>query len=189
MTPISDEAAGVSLDEVAVRIRRSSNFRFSWQWFARDAAIEPSADAAQRVLADVVTSPSNHEFLRASFSDLYARSFTIEPLHEHSHFIEGTKAIEAILARAAGNRLGAYSPVYTEPDAAYDDMVRRAFSSVSPFVAFQLQPGAVATCPACAEHCSHLFSNWFYGVAWDWCFCLFPLTRPLAWVGCLTDTD
>ena len=31
--------------------------------------------------------------------------------------------------------------------------------------------------------------QWFYGVAWDWCFCLMPHGKPIAWVGCLTDTD
>jgi hypothetical protein len=189
MAPISDETAGVSLEEVAGRIWRSSNFRFSWQWFARDAQIEPSAIEAHRVLAEIVNSPPHHEFLRESFSDLYERNFRIEQPHEHSQFIEGTKDLEATLARACGNRLGAYSPMYTEPDLAYDEMVQRAFSSVSPFVAFQLQPGSVAGCPTCSEHGSHLFTNWFYGVAWDWCFCLFPRDRPFVWVGCLTDTD
>jgi hypothetical protein len=52
-----------------------------------------------------------------------------------------------------------------------------------------LLPGNSPDCLACRNHNNHLFSTWFYGVAWDWClFAIWPHC-DLFWVGCLTDTD
>ena len=41
----------------------------------------------------------------------------------------------------------------------------------------------------CRKHNGHLFSDWFYGVAWDWCYCVIWEARGLVGLLCMTDTD
>jgi hypothetical protein len=189
MTPILESAAPVSLGDLATQIRRSSNFRFDWQWFSLDTVPVASPTAARRILNDVVSEPECHRFLRQSFSDLYEPAFKIEPMHEHCRAVDITHDFDGILARAATDRLGAYSRELVDAPASAWMAVRRILGPVFPFSVFSLQPGDVTTCPVCAKYNNHLFTNWFYGVAWDWCFCLLSHEAPTAWVGCLTDTD
>lgn len=189
MMPILDSVAPVSLGDLAARIRRSSNLRFNWQWFSLDAVPAASSSEARGILDNVVREPACHRFLQESFKDLYEPTFKIEPIHEHCQVVDATHDFEGILARAATDRLGAYSRELTEAPASEVMAVRAIFGPVFPYSVFSLQAGAVANCAACESHYSHLFTNWFYCVAWDWCFCLLPRGTATAWVGCLTDTD
>jgi hypothetical protein len=189
MTPILDEVAPVSWEGLAARIRRSSHLRFNWQWFSLDAVPAASPAGARGILDRVVSDPACHRFLEASFTARYEPAFKIEPVHDHCRAVDVTRELEGILARAATDRLGAYSRELVDAPAPEVMEIRAMLRPVFPYNAFSLEPGNVARCSACKSHNNHLFTSWFYGVAWDWCFCLLPQGRPIAWVGCLTDTD
>jgi hypothetical protein len=189
MTPIRDSDVPASLDEVAARVRHSSNFRFAWRWFDLGVATSGLPTDAELVMSTLIATPTCHAFLRDSFNPMYDPTFTIEPVHEHAQFREATLEFEKTLARAAADRLGAYSRHLTDAEPADVGMVRRSFSSAAPYTAFVLEPGRATGCSVCKAHNGYLFTSWFYGVAWDWCFCLLSRARPLAWVGVLTDTD
>ncbi len=189
MTPIVEAAAPVSLDALAVRIRGSSNFRFNWQWFSLEGAHQPSPLAAQLVLADIIEVPANHQFLRASFDAMYDQHFKIEHLHEHCRFRDAGDTFERTLANAAADRLGAYSHLRADAEPHEVDAIRETFGPAAPYVSFWLEPGERSGCTVCSTRNNHLFTNWFYGVAWDWCFCLFAPASRVVCVGCLTDTD
>ena len=189
MIPILDSAAPVSLGDLAARIRRSSNFRFNWQWFSLDWAPAATSSEARSILDHLVSEPACHRFLQESFNDLYEAAFKIEPIHQHCRAVDVTHDFEGILARAATDRLGAYSRQLIDAPASEVMAVRALLDPMSPYNVFSLEPGNIPNCPACKAYNNHLFSSWFYGVAWDWCFCLLPHGTPIAWVGCLTDTD
>ncbi len=189
MTPILESAAPVSFGGLATQIRSSSNFRFDWQWFSLDTVPAATPTEVRRILDKLVSEPECHRFLEESFSDLYDAAFKIEPIHEHCRAVDMTHDFDGVLARAATDRLGAYSRELVDAPASELMAVRRILGPVFPYRVFSLQPGDAADCPACKKYDSHLFTNWFYGVAWDWCFCLLPQGAPIAWVGCLTDTD
>ena len=61
--------------------------------------------------------------------------------------------------------------------------IKDLFGSIGQYRAYELLPGSVG------HHNNHLFSSWFFGVAWDWCLLALWPRRNLLWVGCLTDTD
>lgn len=189
MNPISDGAALISLEALAAQIRGSSNFRFSWQWFSLGAPMAPSPRAARSIFDKVISQPECHRFLRDSLEDSAQQTFEIAPLHQHCIVEDTTSSFAGTLARAATDRLGAYSRTLVEASPAEVEAVRRTFAPAFPYSAFELQPGNRRDCAGCAGHNNHLFTSWFYGVAWDWCFCLLPHDKALAWVGCLTDTD
>ena len=189
MTPILESDAPVALAELAERVRRSSNFRFDWQWFALDAPMSASPSAARRILETVVSAPACHRFLEESFKDLYEPAFKIEAIHEHCRTVDVTHDFERILARAANDGLGAYSRELIDARPSEVMAVRELFGPAFPYSVFDLRPGEVANCRGCEPYNNHIFTNWFYGVAWDWCFCLMPHGKPIAWVACLTDTD
>lgn len=189
MIPLVEAAAPVSLAHLAARIRRSSNFRFEWQWFSLDAVPVACAAAARGILGSVVSDPACHRLLQDSFENLYEPEFRIEPLHEHCRVVDAGDGFAGTLAQAATDRLGAYSRELIEAAPSEVEAVRNIFAPVWPYSVFSLEPGNESGCPACADFNNHLFTNWFYGVAWDWCFCLLPHGKAIAWVGCLTDTD
>jgi hypothetical protein len=160
------------IDGLSSRVCASSNMRFAWQFFRSHRAVRTTADA-RAALDAVVAEPDNHAFLG------HAQS-----LVKNSALIEDAPAVMALLARAAANRLGAYAPILAPtPQAAVDD-VARLFSQPGALHAFELRPD-----PQSRDHSPHLFSDWFYGVAWDWCFVVSWPATNLVWVGCLTDTD
>ena len=189
MMPIPDSVAPVSFGGLATQIRRSSNFRFNWQWFSLDAVPAASSSAARGIFDNLVSEPACHRFLQESFKALYDAAFTIEPIHEHCRIVDATHEFDGILARAATDRLGAYSRELVDAPASEVMAVRELLGPVFPYKVFTLHPGEVTNCPACKSYNNHLFTNWFYQVAWDWCFCLLPHGTPTAWIGCLTDTD
>lgn len=179
----------VSLDDLAVRIRKSSNFRINWQFY-QCSGIDPDSPAnIRRALESIIATPELHEFLRESFEPMYAEAFEVEPLHEHCRVDAAAGEFENTLARAAGDHLGAYSQQLRDAAAAETKEINELFGSIGEYRAYELLPGTVAGCSVCRSHNNHLFSTWFFGVAWDWClFAIWP-SRNLLWVGCLTDTD
>jgi hypothetical protein len=173
---------------LAVRIRSSSNFSFCWEFYQFDG-IDPRSPAGVREALDlIIGAPDLHQFLRASFDDMYEEKFTIEPLHEHCR-VEGTPEFESILAAAAADHLGAYSPDSRSATAEECAEIATIFHGAGDYRAYQVLPGNVVGCSPCQVSNNHLFTNWFFGVAWDWCFLTTWPARKLLWMGCLTDTD
>jgi hypothetical protein len=179
------------LDGLAARIRASSNFRFEWRFFERDAAEAWTADAAtaRRVLDELVAASDRHRFLRDTFDPMYEAAFEIEPLHVHTRLVRARGTFEDTLARAAADRLGAYSLDSAAASPRELEEIRRLFTNPGDYVPFEFEAAPEDDCARCSEHNGHLFTNWFFGVAWDWCFVVLWPGSTLAWVGCLTDTD
>jgi hypothetical protein len=178
------------LDELARPVRSSSNFRFDWQFYRCDAGGDLTSSSSVRdALGRIIAQPTLHEFLRASFRPLYDERFEVSPLHEHARVLCAEGNFAEVLARAAEDRLGAYSRELVPATAAGRKQVERLFGALGPYVAWELLHGEEPGCAACRDFNNHLFTTWFYGVAWDWCFLVRWPARDLLWVGCLTDTD
>lgn len=186
VTPLEPIDAPVSLDPLAAAVRASSNFRFAWQWFSCPETKLSGIDEARDILGAVIGSADCHAFLTQSVD---SPVFTIEHLHEHVGFVAADGAFEQVLARAAAAQLGAYSRILSDATPAQIGEIQVLFGSLGPYRAFELNPGSVAGCPTCKEYNNHLFTSWFYGVAWDWLFCVRWTKRSLTWIGCLSDTD
>ena len=188
MPNLSTTKDALDLADLAGRIRASSNFRFNWQ-FCECAGIDPRSPAAVRDALDLIVADENlHRFLRESFDDSYDGAFEIEPVHEHCR-VEAAPDFETILAAAAADRLGAYSQDLQQATAQECAEIAELFHRPGDYCEFQLLPGNVPGCSLCGTHNQHLFTNWFYGVAWDWCLLATWPDRNLLWLGCLTDTD
>jgi len=185
LTTISDV---FDLSDLAGRIRSSSNFRFNWQFFRTHGFDPRSPIGIRQALEAIIAEPGLHQFLRDSFRTFDDESFSIDPLHEHC-LIADSSQLEEVLATAANDRLGAYSREWRQPTAKETGDLAARFSSAGNYQAFELRPGKAAGCPRCVDYANHLFSSWFFGVAWDWClFATWPREKVL-WMGCLTDTD
>jgi hypothetical protein len=178
-----------SLDDLAARIRNSSNFSFSWQFYQYNGIKPQSVASIRQALEAIIAVPGLHKFLRESFEPAYAQTFEIKPLHEHCRIEAVAGQFENILAQAAGDHLGAYSQVLRGATVAERQEIKELFASAGEFLAFELLPGNVPGCPVCRDLDNHLFSSWFFHVAWDWCLLAVWPHRNLLWVGCLTDTD
>lgn len=189
MLTLLDSEPPIDLEPLARGVRQSSNFRFAWQWFHTPLAQGSSAIAARSVLDEMIADPACHQFLRDSFVALYDPLFEIQPLHAHCLLTPANEDFEETLARAAAGRLGAYSAELFPASSPERQQVRHLFETPGRYASFELQPGHAAGCQQCQAHNGHLFSSWFYGVAWDWCYVLLWPQAGLAWVGCLTDTD
>lgn len=186
---IPETEAPFALDQLARRIRSSSNFRFAWQWYQRFPRRPVSEAEAMRVLGALQEKPELHEFLREASGDMDSRPFKIGQGHSHSRFESADGEFEGVLAQGAADRLGAYSHSLSEASPRERAEIREIFLEAGRYEAFQLQPGNVPGCAACKRWRNDLFSSWFYSVAWDWCFCVFWPATDLVWIGCLTDTD
>ena len=189
MIPISEIEAPISLDELAARICSLSNFRFNWQWFRLDSNYSSSVQDAWRILSTLIIDTQCHQFLFDNFVPEYNDDFEIAPIHEHSILVNSEGDFENVVASAAADKLGAYSRYLSNATTMECAEIRHLFGEIGSYVSYELQPGNVPDCEKCAERNSHLFTTWFYGVAWDWCFVLIWKDINLAWVGCLTDTD
>jgi hypothetical protein len=177
------------LEDLAARVRKSSNFRFSWQYYQCSGINPQSPGSVRQALEAIIVTPELHEFLRESFDPMYAEAFELEPLHEHYRVAAAAGEFEDTLARAASDHLGAYSKVLRDATATEKQEIIEVFGCIGQYCAYELLPGNVNACRACRDRNNHLFTNWFYGVAWDWCFFVVWPGRDLLWVGCLTDTD
>jgi hypothetical protein len=120
---------------------------------------------------------------------MYECDFRIEPVHEHCRIVSATGEFEDILARAANDHLGAYSKELIAANTQECEEIKGTFTAPGVYFPYQLLPGEVPGCAICGDYDNHLFCNWFYAVAWDWCFFLTWPDHNLLWMGCLTDTD
>ena len=176
-----------SLEDLAQRIRASSNFNFAWQFY-HFAGFDPRSTNDVLAAVDAIVADSNlHRFLRDSFQPIYDLKFEIEPRHEHCKIAPATGKLEEILAQAAADHLGAYSKLM-DATASEKQAIQKLFGQAGPYIAYELQPGDVPGCKKCGNY-SVIFTNWFYSVAWDWCLMAIWPDIELLWVGCLTDTD
>ena len=174
-----------SMSELAYRITDSSNFRFAWQFYRFPGKAPVSAEDIRIALKTITEKRECHRFLERNFGG----EFTIDPMHEHCKIEKESGEFENILARAADDHLGAYS--LDTRDATPDEKARiaRLFRQSGSYASFALVPGDVPGCRKCHDRLDYLFSNWFFGVAWDWTlFAAWPEAQ-LLWMGCLTDTD
>jgi hypothetical protein len=178
-----------SLNDLAARIRKSSNFRFNWQFYQCMGVGPQWPPSIRQALDAIIATPELHAFLQESFEPMYAEAFEIKPLHEHCRVDAAAGEFEKILAGAAGDHLGAYSQILRDATADEKQAIKELFESPGRYRAYELLSGNVPGCPACRDRYNYLFSNWFYGVAWDRCFLALWPRRNLLWVGCLTDTD
>jgi hypothetical protein len=175
--------APFSLDDLAARIRKSSNFRFAWQFYQCSGIDPQSAVNIRNALEAIIATPELHKFLQESFEPLYAQAFEVEPLNENCRVDAAMGEFENTLASAASDHLGAYSRNLRDATTAEIQEIKDLFGSIGQYRAFALLPGSGG------QYNSHLFSSWFFGVAWDWCLIALWPRRNLLWVGCLTDTD
>ena len=178
-----------SLESLAARICASSNFRFSWQFY-RFTGIDPRYPVGiRRALADVIAHPDLHRFLRDSFVPAYDPTFHIGPVHEHCVIANDPDAFANTLATAANDHAGAYSKTLRDATTPEKQQIHDRFSTIGDHHAYDLRPGNLPDCPRCRDQDNHVFSTWFYGVAWDFTlFATWP-AQKLLWMGCLTDTD
>ncbi|MCH9648637.1 MAG: hypothetical protein K0U98_10385 [Deltaproteobacteria bacterium] len=189
----------LSLDRLAAKIRKSSNFRFVWQWYHREAGASPTAPPsatpaptateARRVLSAAIADPGCRKVLRSTFDSMYDSVFSIESLHEHCRLERRDEEFQNTMAKAAADRLGAYSRKRSDASPKERRRIDALFGSVGEYHAFEFLPGSIPGCEVCSERENYLFTNWFFGVAWDWCFVVLWKDSDLAWVGFLTDTD
>jgi hypothetical protein len=170
-------------------MERSSNFRFAWQFFDCGLVDGMMPWGAKAILDRVIADEPCHRFLKETFDPMYDPSFKVEPIHEHASIEPARGNFENILAAAANDHLGAYSGYLRDATPKEAAKIRAVFEQLGPYEAFELLPGSQPSCEVCRQHNNHLFSRWFYRVAWDWCFVLTWPQLKRAWVGCLTDTD
>jgi hypothetical protein len=170
----------------ASRIRGSSNFRVAWQMFQCDGPCKATPRTARQILETICLVPELHLFLAPEVQDQPPSALH---LHEHCFLEPAAGSFENILARAVADRLGAYSHSLAEATRNEMNAVRDLFNGPGSYVSFELLPGEVAECATCQAHNGHLFSDWFYAVAWDWCHCIIWETRKLALLWCMSDTD
>lgn len=178
------------LSDLCRKIRASSNFSVAWQFYCVEGFDLSNARDVRRAMDQIIAQPELHEFLKKSFvSRYYDDQFQVNPIHEHCCIQSADSTFENTLAKIAGDHAGAYSQLRPATD-----KERKAIASLfsgpsSPYFAFQLMPGRESSCTECKSHNNEIFSSWFYGVAWDWCFLVGWPGLNLLWIGCLTDTD
>ena len=137
-----------SLEDLAKRIRSSSNFRFAWQFYSFEGIDPRSPDGIRKALDSIIADPELHRFLRDSFDAMYDDAFAIEALHQHCRMVSAPDDLEDVLASAAGNRLGAYSPDLRASTAREKEAVRQLFGGAGGYFAYQLLPGEAPGCAA-----------------------------------------
>lgn len=188
MTPVAGDEVGLDFERIAARIRRSSNFRVAWQLFEWGRPCKATPRTAGQVLETIALVPELQTFL-ARDEPPAPEPPSVQHLHEHCRFKIAPGTFERTLASAAADRLGAYSRILADAPPEQIKDVEEVFQGPGPYVPLELLPGEVEGCVECRGHNSHLFSDWFYGVAWDWCYCVIWETRGLVGLVCLTDTD
>ena len=179
----------IDLQTLAASIRRSSNFRFSWQFYSVFTEALDSLGTVAKILDAIIAQPELHSFLAETLDDIYPRQFRIEPLHKHASVIPDGSFFLDTVARASLDRLGAYSRDLSPSTAQEREPIHKLFSQKGRYSAFTVVPGNNPDCEICRQHNSHLFSNWFYDVAWDYTLFVSWPNSALFWMGCLTDTD
>lgn len=177
------------LNPLAERIRACSNFRFAWQFFATSGYDLFAKTSARAILDAIVDREDLHAFLRSSMDAIYPREFTIKRLHPHCSLNLDNDVFVDTLARAANDRLGAYSRSLHESSAAERQPIDALFSKLGKYNALHTVPGKSPDCETCQHHNSDLISSWFFDIAWDYTLLVIWPERQIVWLGCLTDTD
>ena len=197
------ESPPLDLGPLGKRIRKSPSFRFESLWFRVESPegermLDTTVQAMQLlrhivqgegVQNEGVQSDKVRAVLQKSFDPMYDDRLTLELPHEHSRFVHDRGAVESLLAQAAADRLGPYSRRSPPESKRERQAVEKLFAKVGAYEALELQPGSVEGCPKCRSHENNLFSTWFYGVAWDWCFVVLWPDRHLACLILMTATD
>ncbi len=189
MIPVTGGVEFSEVDRLADRIRGTSNFRVARQLFQCDAAYRATPRTARQILDTICMVPEFQQFLADDVSPPPLEGASAPQLHEHSVIAAANGSFEETLARGAADRLGAYSRSLASATASEVEAVRAVFASHGDYAPFELRSGEAPGCSTCREHNGHLFSEFFYSVAWDWCFCVIWEGRKLALVWCMTDTD
>lgn len=179
----------IDLTQIATSIRASSNFRFAWRFFRVTGIDLRSHGGVMAAFNAIVDQADLHAFLRGTLDDIYPRDFTIERLHKHCSLTTAKGQFLDTMARAANDRLGAYSRSLSASTSVERGVIESLFSRLGHFYAFTTTPGSQDGCEICARHNSHLFSNWFFDVAWDFTFFVTWPDVETLWMGCLSDTD
>jgi hypothetical protein len=189
MTPFADRDGPLPFRGLATRIRSSSNFRVASQLFQWEGPCPATPRTAKQALETIVLVPELQTFLTESLDAHDKSPFQIAPLHEECSFEQAHGAFERTLARAAADRLGAYSRILAEAIPRDVEAVQNVFEALGPYVPFEFPLGQPERCTQCSRKPREYFSSWFYGVAWDYCFCVIWESCRLVWIGCMTDTD
>jgi hypothetical protein len=171
-------------------IRASSNFHFEVIFFRWEGDGRPVAEAAHTVLETFIATPELHSPLRERFHGGYrpGTPFEISPLEAHAALVAAGDELEGELARASLDRAGAYSRSQRPASADEVGVVAEMFGALGRYEVAKLVAQPVPGCPTCGW-CGHLFSNWFFGVAWDWCYVVLWREARTAAIVCMTDTD
>ncbi len=183
------DAEPLELDKLARKIRKSSNFRFERLWFRLPTEPRDANQVASDLLVHIVHSQDAHQVLQSSFDPMYDEQLTLQLPHEHSHWVSEPGRVESVLAQAAADRLGAYSRRRSPATPRERRRIEKLLASIGTYVALELRRGSQDGCPECQEDDNHLFTTWFYGVAWDWCFVVLWPEQRIACVILMTDTD
>lgn len=132
-----------SLNDLAAQIRKSSNFRFVWQFY-QCSGVDPQAPATIRqALEAIIATPELHAFLRESFEPMSDEAFKVKPLHEHCRVDAVAGEFENILARAASDHLGAYSQQLRDATADEKQSIKELFERMGEYRAYALRSAAV----------------------------------------------
>ena len=114
---------------------------------------------------------------------MYEQDFKIASLHPLCNLESTRDFLETTLAAAANDNAGAYSKTLRDATASQKRKIALQFQELGDFYQFNL------ISDACTPYEDRFFSNWFYGVAWDWCLIATWPKQKIIWMGCLTDTD
>ena len=180
--------APFDLSELEKSIRASSNFSFACPFYRYENANPVSPRGARAFLDAIIATPELQAELRHTFATLYSTTFEIYALEPHAVFEPAADRMENLLASASRNHAGAYSLNLRDATGSEKTLIATQFGILGDYLVLELVGREHPGCPTC-DRTSHLFSNWFYGVAWDWCFLVVWPVAKIAALVCATDTD
>jgi hypothetical protein len=180
--------APFDLSELEKSIRASSNFSFACPFYRYENANPASPRGARAFLEAIIATPELHAVLRHTFAAYDGATFEIHPLEPHAVFEPADGRMENLLASASRDHAGAYSRILRDATASERSEIATLFGALGESRVLELVGREHPGCPTCGYR-SHLFSNWFHGVAWDWCFLVVWPTANVAALVCVTDTD
>lgn len=155
------------------KIEGHSNFCVASQWFGSARDLSGNEVEAQELFDYVVKNENGHRFLLQQEGLIEIEPSSPTFVLDNQNFIE-------TLTKIAFGKEGAYR---TEEPMLYSEREQIGVLFGLDFVAFELRPKDGE------HHNAHLFSSWFYGTAWDWCFIVIWPTTHRIWMLCLSDTD
>ncbi|PHR88853.1 MAG: hypothetical protein COA78_36165 [Blastopirellula sp.] len=142
-----------------------------------------------RIIEGLRNAPQHHSFLADQDPQSEGEQYTFDPIHRHARWVANNEEVLDILARGRLNKLGAYSTSHQEPSRQEKDRIDALLSAKGPYKSYSLWQGDDPTCAVCSQYNNHLFSNFFYEVAWDWCIQIVWADVQECCIIFLTDTD